>query len=154
MNGVGSCCNISQIIGQISLHHVLRAFSYCRISSSEYSSLSARQYKGFSAGNIGSNISITDILARLKTDHNTIKLFTVYSLFNMVRPRQKLPAWYYRLLALTIKEDRDVSPEDFDEDLSSLSGLSSNSEADVSTCRPLILNVSERNSDCKFSNPG
>ncbi|KAH6872084.1 hypothetical protein B0T10DRAFT_499916 [Thelonectria olida] len=35
-------------------------------------------------------------------------------------PRQNLPAWYYRLVALTIKEDREVSPEDFDEDLSDL----------------------------------
>jgi hypothetical protein len=38
----------------------------------------------------------------------------------MVNPRQKLPAWYHRLLALTMKEDRDVYPEDFDEDLSDL----------------------------------
>ncbi|KAH6951124.1 hypothetical protein BKA56DRAFT_440623, partial [Ilyonectria sp. MPI-CAGE-AT-0026] len=31
-----------------------------------------------------------------------------------------LPAWYYRLVVLTIKEDRVVYPEDFDEDLSDL----------------------------------
>ncbi|KKZ63502.1 hypothetical protein EMCG_02189 [[Emmonsia] crescens] len=49
----------------------------------------------------------------------------------MVNPRQELPAWYRRLHALTIKEDRDVTPEDFDEDLSSVSGLSIDSEADV-----------------------
>ncbi|ODH52946.1 hypothetical protein GX48_00814 [Paracoccidioides brasiliensis] len=41
----------------------------------------------------------------------------------------ELPAWFYRLHALTIKEDRDVTPEDFDEDLSSLPGLSFDSEA-------------------------
>ncbi|KJZ78257.1 hypothetical protein HIM_02295 [Hirsutella minnesotensis 3608] len=35
-------------------------------------------------------------------------------------PRQELPSWYYRLVALTIKEDREVDPEDFDEDLSDL----------------------------------
>ncbi|QSS55800.1 hypothetical protein I7I53_03782 [Histoplasma capsulatum var. duboisii H88] len=50
----------------------------------------------------------------------------------MVNPRQELPAWYRRLHALTTKEDRDVTPEDFDEDLSSVSGLSIDSEADVS----------------------
>ncbi|ODH26629.1 hypothetical protein ACO22_04506 [Paracoccidioides brasiliensis] len=49
--------------------------------------------------------------------------------FNMDNPRQELPAWFYRLHALTIKEDRDVTPEDFDEDLSSLPGLSFDSEA-------------------------
>ncbi|EER40866.1 predicted protein [Histoplasma capsulatum var. duboisii H88] len=48
----------------------------------------------------------------------------------MVNPRQELPAWYRRLHALTTKEDRDVTPEDFDEDLSSVSGLSIDSEAD------------------------
>nr|KMM68707.1 hypothetical protein CPAG_05031 [Coccidioides posadasii RMSCC 3488] len=48
----------------------------------------------------------------------------------MVNPRQAFPAWYYRLHALTIKEDRDVIPEDFDEDLSSLSSLSLDSGAD------------------------
>ncbi|KAK4074502.1 uncharacterized protein Triagg1_5098 [Trichoderma aggressivum f. europaeum] len=37
-------------------------------------------------------------------------------------PGPKLPAWYYRLVALTIKEDRDVFPEDFDEDLSDIDG--------------------------------
>lgn len=35
-------------------------------------------------------------------------------------PGQKLPAWYYRLVALTIKKKRDVRPEDFDEDLSDI----------------------------------
>lgn len=33
----------------------------------------------------------------------------------MVVPRQKLPAWYYRVCALTVKEDRDVRPEDFED---------------------------------------
>ncbi|EEH38545.2 hypothetical protein PAAG_08272 [Paracoccidioides lutzii Pb01] len=46
-----------------------------------------------------------------------------------VADEQELPAWFYRLHALTIKEDRDVTPEDFVEDLSSLSGLSFDSEA-------------------------
>ncbi|OJD24295.1 hypothetical protein ACJ73_04341 [Blastomyces percursus] len=49
----------------------------------------------------------------------------------MVNPSQRLPAWYRRLHALTIKEDRDVTPEDFDEDLSSVSRFSIDSEADV-----------------------
>jgi hypothetical protein len=38
----------------------------------------------------------------------------------MVHPRQKLPAWYYRVLAVSIKEDREIYPKDFDEDLSDL----------------------------------
>ncbi|KMU88202.1 hypothetical protein CIHG_05373 [Coccidioides immitis H538.4] len=48
----------------------------------------------------------------------------------MVNLRQEFPAWYYCLHALTIKEDQDVIPEDFDEDLSSLSSLSLDSGAD------------------------
>lgn len=60
-------------------------------------------------------------------------------IFIMVNPRQKLPAWYRRLHALTFKEDRDVTPEDFDEDLSSVSGLSIDSEADVSIMRHPIV---------------
>lgn len=37
----------------------------------------------------------------------------------MPKPYEReLPAWYYRVLHITIDEDRDVSPEDFDEDLS------------------------------------
>ncbi|PON20048.1 hypothetical protein TGAM01_v211092 [Trichoderma gamsii] len=35
-------------------------------------------------------------------------------------PGQKLPAWYCRLVALTIEKKRDVRPEDFDEDLSDI----------------------------------
>ncbi|PNP58881.1 hypothetical protein THARTR1_01129 [Trichoderma harzianum] len=35
-------------------------------------------------------------------------------------PGQQLPAWYYRLVALTIDKNRDVRPEDFDEDLSDI----------------------------------
>ncbi|KAL6813178.1 hypothetical protein GGI42DRAFT_165734 [Trichoderma sp. SZMC 28013] len=42
-------------------------------------------------------------------------------------PGQKLPAWYYRLVALTIKKDREVLPEDFDEDLSDLDSTSNDS---------------------------
>ncbi|EEP78446.1 predicted protein [Uncinocarpus reesii 1704] len=45
----------------------------------------------------------------------------------MVNPRRRLPAWYYRLVALTIREARDVSAQDFDEDLSSLSSAPSHS---------------------------
>ncbi|KMU78438.1 hypothetical protein CISG_07442 [Coccidioides immitis RMSCC 3703] len=48
----------------------------------------------------------------------------------MVNLRQEFPAWYYCLHALTIKEDQDVIPEDFDEDLSSLFSLSLDSGAD------------------------
>ena len=36
------------------------------------------------------------------------------------RPRSELPAWYYRVTALTIDEDREVYPEDFDADLSGI----------------------------------
>ncbi|PGH00531.1 hypothetical protein GX51_05746 [Blastomyces parvus] len=48
----------------------------------------------------------------------------------MVNPRRELPAWYYRLLDLTIKKDRDVTSEDFDEDISSISDLSIDSDED------------------------
>ncbi len=77
------------------------------------------------------------------------------SIFNMANLRQELPAWYYRLHALTVKEDRDLIPEDFDEDLSSLSDLSVDSEADVRIYiwHP-VVNVMGRNSDCKLFNPG
>lgn len=33
---------------------------------------------------------------------------------------RKLPAWYYRLVQITIEEDRDIEPSDFDEDISEL----------------------------------
>jgi hypothetical protein len=36
------------------------------------------------------------------------------------RRNLSLPTWFYRLVALTINEDRDVCPDDFDEDLSDL----------------------------------
>ncbi|KAK2757065.1 hypothetical protein FQN54_005034 [Arachnomyces sp. PD_36] len=48
----------------------------------------------------------------------------------MAKSKQELPAWYYRIVALTMKEDRDVDPEDFDEDLSSISSVSVDSETD------------------------
>ncbi|PWI65231.1 hypothetical protein PCL_07281 [Purpureocillium lilacinum] len=46
------------------------------------------------------------------------------------RPRSELPAWYYRLIALTIDEDREVYPEDFDADLSDIDEVDENSEWD------------------------
>jgi hypothetical protein len=49
-----------------------------------------------------------------------VKIGLPASLKNMVHPRRKLPAWYYRVLAVKIKEDREIYPEDFDEDLSDL----------------------------------
>ena len=45
-------------------------------------------------------------------------------------PRQELPAWYYRLLALTVQEDREVYPADFDEDLSVFEESRDDSEMD------------------------
>ncbi|KAF3062541.1 hypothetical protein CFAM422_010585 [Trichoderma lentiforme] len=50
-------------------------------------------------------------------------------------PGQKLPAWYYRLVALTIKEDRDVEPDDFDEDISDIDRTPDPSEVDCD-CDP------------------
>ncbi|KJZ68826.1 hypothetical protein HIM_11786 [Hirsutella minnesotensis 3608] len=48
-------------------------------------------------------------------------------------PRRELPAWYYRLVVLTIKEDREVYPEDFDEDLSDLDEAHENSDRGSNT---------------------
>ncbi|KAH7137595.1 hypothetical protein EDB81DRAFT_799641 [Dactylonectria macrodidyma] len=45
-------------------------------------------------------------------------------------PKRSLPPWYYRLVALTIKEDREVEPYDFDEDLSDLEEPNENAEKD------------------------
>lgn len=50
-------------------------------------------------------------------------------------PGQKLPAWYYRLVALTIKEDREVEPDDFDEDISDIDRTPDPSEVDCD-CDP------------------
>ena len=33
----------------------------------------------------------------------------------MSNPKQQLPAWYYRLLAIEVKEERDIYPEDLEE---------------------------------------
>ncbi|KAJ6437660.1 reverse transcriptase [Purpureocillium lavendulum] len=62
--------------------------------------------------------------------------------------RRELPAWYYRLVALTIKEDRDVSPEDFDEDLSDLNEAGRNSERESNT---IIANCEcdDEDSECE-----
>ncbi|PWI64529.1 hypothetical protein PCL_09578 [Purpureocillium lilacinum] len=46
------------------------------------------------------------------------------------RPGSELPPWYNRLTALTIDEDREVSPEDFDADLSDIDEVDENSERD------------------------
>ena len=45
-------------------------------------------------------------------------------------PERELPQWYYRLFALTIREDRDVRPWDFDEDLSDLEEPKKGAESD------------------------
>jgi hypothetical protein len=34
--------------------------------------------------------------------------------------RTELPAWYHRLVLLSYREDREIDPEDFDEDISEL----------------------------------
>ncbi|KAL6825808.1 hypothetical protein J3E69DRAFT_380914 [Trichoderma sp. SZMC 28015] len=50
-------------------------------------------------------------------------------------PGHKLPAWYYRLVALTIKEERDVESEDFDEDISDIDRTPDPSESECD-CEP------------------
>ncbi|EFY95583.1 hypothetical protein MAA_08879 [Metarhizium robertsii ARSEF 23] len=47
------------------------------------------------------------------------------------RTTRELPAWYRRLVILTITEDRDVEPWDFDEDISEL-GEDEGNESDGS----------------------
>ncbi|KAL4861364.1 hypothetical protein BDV12DRAFT_180375 [Aspergillus spectabilis] len=42
--------------------------------------------------------------------------------------KQPLPAWYYRMVRLTLTRDRDPYPEDFDEDISDLEGKSEKEE--------------------------
>ncbi|KAK9443858.1 hypothetical protein VB005_02383 [Metarhizium brunneum] len=43
---------------------------------------------------------------------------------------RELPAWYHRLVILTIREDRDIEPCDFDEDISELGEDEGDSEPD------------------------
>lgn len=51
------------------------------------------------------------------------------------RKSQNLPAWYQRLIAVTIKEDRDIEPGDFDQDISDLEETSNaNTNSDGSAC--------------------
>jgi hypothetical protein len=38
----------------------------------------------------------------------------------MVYQKQELPEWYYRLVSITVREDREIYPKDFDEDISNL----------------------------------
>ncbi|KAF4995422.1 hypothetical protein FDECE_12811 [Fusarium decemcellulare] len=45
-------------------------------------------------------------------------------------PEPTLPAWYYRLLRITIEEDRPIDPEDFDEDISDLEESSEDERSD------------------------
>ncbi|KAF4961378.1 hypothetical protein FSARC_10194 [Fusarium sarcochroum] len=49
-------------------------------------------------------------------------------------PKLSRPAWYYRLVALTIKKDRDVEPEDFDEDISDLDETAEDSTSEEGGC--------------------
>lgn len=43
---------------------------------------------------------------------------------------RELPAWFKRLVRITIKEDRDIEPHDFDEDISELDETSDREDAE------------------------
>lgn len=68
-------------------------------------------------------------------------------------PGNDLPAWYFRLVALTIKKDRDVYPEDFDEDLSDIEEIQTYSGAG-NTPSELDCDCDGQDSecDCQLSN--
>ncbi|KAJ2968511.1 hypothetical protein NQ176_g9146 [Zarea fungicola] len=70
------------------------------------------------------------------------------------RPLQKvgrnfkdLPVWYHRLLAITIKEDRDIEPDDFDKDISDLEETSETTETSDGSV-PAICECDRDSDDC------
>ncbi|KAL2886397.1 hypothetical protein HOO65_060227 [Ceratocystis lukuohia] len=61
-------------------------------------------------------------------------------------PKRDRPKWYYRLVILTIKKDRDVEDRDFDEDLSELE--ESDDAGDKSDCEGPVCNCEDADCEC------